>query len=104
MTMNNPPLKRCCNEILKFIFSYSTGKVILMCEMHSKRFEYKTDLEQIYDYDTGVEVNLKEFFQLINNLLDKLVKKRQDNCDHAYQDRVVTGNGAFCGKCGKEEK
>ena len=40
----------------------------------------------------------------INNAMDTLVKKRQDNCDHNYQDRVVNNNKIFCGKCGLEEK
>ncbi len=40
----------------------------------------------------------------INSVLDELVKQRQTNCDHDYQDRVVTPDKTFCGKCGLEEK
>jgi len=39
----------------------------------------------------------------INNALDKLVKQKQANCDHNFQDRIVIGNEAFCGKCGLKE-
>ena len=39
----------------------------------------------------------------INNLLDNLVKRHQEECDHMYQDRIENQNGkAYCGKCGKE--
>jgi len=40
----------------------------------------------------------------INNIMDSLVKQRQEKCEHHFQDRQVTSNGTFCGKCGKEEK
>ena len=40
----------------------------------------------------------------INNTLNELVRQRQTNCDHNYQDRVVTIHKTFCGKCGKVEK
>ena len=40
----------------------------------------------------------------INNAMDALVKKRQGNCEHNFQDRVTTPQGTFCGKCQKEEK
>ena len=37
----------------------------------------------------------------ITDAFDTIIKKRQDNCDHMYQDRINTSNGDFCGKCGK---
>jgi len=40
----------------------------------------------------------------INNAMDELVRIRQEKCNHNYQDRVVTANKVFCGKCGKAEK
>ena len=40
----------------------------------------------------------------INHLMDQLVKKRQDICEHPYQNRVTPPNGAFCGLCGKMER
>ena len=36
--------------------------------------------------------------------LDVIVRQRQEKCDHNYQDRVVTTNKVFCGKCGNEEE
>ena len=39
----------------------------------------------------------------INNALDILLKEKQENCDHPYQDRMVTSQGVFCGLCNKEE-
>lgn len=41
-----------------------------------------------------------------NQLLDKLVKMRQAQCEHLFQDRivVVSENKVFCGNCGKEEE
>ena len=38
---------------------------------------------------------------LVNHSMDKLVKKRQDKCEHPYQDRVLSPKGVFCGLCGK---
>ena len=40
----------------------------------------------------------------ITDALDGIIKKRQAECDHSYQDRVNTPTGIYCGKCGKEQK
>ena len=40
----------------------------------------------------------------ITDAFDVLVKNRQQNCFHPYQDRVATPTKIFCGKCGKEEE
>lgn len=37
----------------------------------------------------------------INDALDALVAKRQENCDHPYQDRMECDGKTFCGTCGK---
>lgn len=39
---------------------------------------------------------------VMNKLLDKLVRHRQEICEHSYQDRVVISHKTFCGKCGLE--
>ena len=39
-----------------------------------------------------------------NNIVDELVRVRQEKCDHNYQDRVVATHKTFCGICGLEEK
>ena len=40
----------------------------------------------------------------ISNLMDKLVEKRQQECNHSYQDRCDTPSGIFCGECGMRLK
>lgn len=39
----------------------------------------------------------------IKNAFDILIKNKQNNCDHPYQNRMVTPQGVFCGLCNKEE-
>jgi len=38
----------------------------------------------------------------ISDAFDKLVKQKQDLCEHFYQDRITTDDGTFCGNCGVE--
>jgi len=40
----------------------------------------------------------------ITDHFDKIIKKRQEQCEHNYQDRVITPDKIFCGKCSLEEK
>jgi len=40
----------------------------------------------------------------ITDAFDKLVKLKQDSCEHFYQHRITTDEGTFCGKCGVEIK
>lgn len=40
---------------------------------------------------------------MITDPFDELVKRRQKNCPHGYNDRVVANHKTFCGKCGLEE-
>jgi len=40
----------------------------------------------------------------ITDAFDRIVKQKQDSCEHFNQDRITTNEGTFCGKCGVEIK
>lgn len=55
--------KKCCRNSPIFIIMYHKKEVFLVCSRHSKKIEYQTGIERIFDYETKRELNRFDYFQ-----------------------------------------
>lgn len=54
--------KRCCDNPIKFVIVYNSGKIIVICQKHSTQFEYQRGIKKIFDYKTKNQLTIQEAF------------------------------------------
>lgn len=60
MNLQFPDIKRCCNNMIKFIIVYQNNTTIAVCDDDYKKIEYRTGIKMILDFDTKKRLEIKE--------------------------------------------
>ena len=63
--MSNVEPKACCDQPIKFVVVYETGKIIAVCQDHSEEFEYRRGVKTIFDYKTKNKITPQDAFSLL---------------------------------------